>query len=60
MMSVIYKYFRGGGSPAMCDERQAIYKRRLRCLRLMYEALMNQPVQGRLAPSLADETRGNL
>ena len=33
------------------------YTRRLRCLRLMYEALMDQLVKGKLTPDLADETR---
>lgn len=36
------------------------YKRGLRCLRLMYEALMSQLLQGRIAPDLGGETRGNL
>ena len=32
------------------------YKRGLRCLRLMYEALISQLVQERFIPYLADET----
>ncbi|KAK7086504.1 hypothetical protein SK128_012262 [Halocaridina rubra] len=36
------------------------YKRGLRCLRLMYEALTSQLVQGSLAFDLADETKENL
>lgn len=36
------------------------YKRGLRCLRLMYEALVSQLVKGKLMPNLTDEMRKNL
>ena len=36
------------------------YKRGLRCLRLMYEALMTQLAKERFIPNLADETREKL
>jgi len=36
------------------------YKRGLRCLRLMYEALVSQLVQEKLTPHIAAETRENL
>jgi hypothetical protein len=36
------------------------YKRGLRCLKLMYEALMSQLVKAKLTPNLAEGTRENL
>jgi hypothetical protein len=33
------------------------YKRGLRCLKLMYEALVSQLVKVKLTPNLAEETR---
>ena len=50
---------RGGG---LLDRalKSKHYNRELRCLRLMYEALMSQLVKGMLTPDLADETRENL
>jgi hypothetical protein len=36
------------------------YKRGLRCLKLMYEALMSQLVKVKLTPNLAEGTRENL
>lgn len=36
------------------------YKRGLRCLRLMYEALISQLVQSSVASDLVDETKENL
>ena len=36
------------------------YKRGLRCLKLVYEALMSQLVKERLIPHLADEMKENL
>ncbi|KAJ3585747.1 hypothetical protein NHX12_014466 [Muraenolepis orangiensis] len=73
MMSAIYKRYKGselgdvlvaGGVIAEGSVDRALkgkhYKRGLRCLRLMYEALLSQLVKGRLVPNLADETRENL
>lgn len=73
MMSAIYKRYKGselgyvlvaGGVIAEgsvnCALKGKHYKRGLRCLRLMYEALISQLVKGRLMPNLADETRENL
>ncbi|KAJ3580968.1 hypothetical protein NHX12_017231, partial [Muraenolepis orangiensis] len=73
MMSTIYKCYKGselgdvlvaGGVIAEGSVDRALkgkhYKRGLHCLRLMYEALLNQLVKGRLVPNLADETRENL
>ncbi|KAJ3584789.1 hypothetical protein NHX12_015284, partial [Muraenolepis orangiensis] len=73
MMSTIYKRYKGselgdvlvaGGVIAEGSVDRALkgkhYKRGLHCLRLMYEALLNQLVKGRLVPNLADETRENL
>ncbi|KAJ3603232.1 hypothetical protein NHX12_030974 [Muraenolepis orangiensis] len=72
-MSAIYKRYKGselgdvlvaGGVIAEGSVDRALkgkhYKRGLRCLRLMYEALLSQLVKGRLVPNLADETRENL
>ncbi len=71
MMSTIYKRYNGSelgdvlvaaGVVAEGSVDHALkgkhYKRGLRCLRLMYEALMSQLLQGR--PDLADRTRENL
>ncbi|KAJ3584138.1 hypothetical protein NHX12_014634, partial [Muraenolepis orangiensis] len=73
IMSAIYKRYKGselgdvlvaGGVIAEGSIDRALkgkhYKRGLRCLRLMYEALLSQLVKGRLVPNLADETRENL
>jgi hypothetical protein len=73
MMSAIYKRYKGSelgdvlvaaGVIAEGSVDGALkgkhYKRGLRCLRLMYEALMSQVVQERLALNLADDTRNNL
>ena len=73
MMSAIYKRYKGSelgdllvaagviaeGSvdPALKGKH---YKRGLRCLRLMYEALMSQLVKERLTLDMAEETRENL
>ncbi|KAJ3603234.1 hypothetical protein NHX12_030976 [Muraenolepis orangiensis] len=72
-MSAIYKRYKGselgdvivaGGVIAEGSVDRALkgkhYKRGLRCLSLMYEALLSQLVKGRLVPNLADETRENL
>lgn len=73
MMSAIYKRYKGselgdvlvaGGVIAEGSVDQALkgkhYKRGLRCLKLMYEALMSQLVQRRITPYLADETKESL
>lgn len=73
MMSAIYKRYKGselgdvlvaGGVIAEGSVDRALkgkhYKRGLRCLRLMYEALMSPLVKGRLMPNLADKTSENL
>ena len=73
MMSAIYKRYKGselgevlvaGGVIAEGSVDHALrgkhYKRGLRCLRLVYEALMSQLVKGRLTPDLANETKENL
>ena len=73
MMSAIYKRYKGSELGEVLVAAGVIvegsvdhalkgkhYKRGLRCLRLMYEALISQLVQGRLTPNLADETRENL
>ncbi|KAL8590504.1 hypothetical protein ACOMHN_010940 [Nucella lapillus] len=73
MMSAIYKRYKGselgeilvaGGVIAEGSVDHALkgkhYKRGLRCLRLMYEALMSQLVQGRITPDLGGETRENI
>jgi hypothetical protein len=74
MMSAIYKRYKGSelgevlvaaGVIAEGSVDHALkgkhYKRGLRCLRLMYEALMSQLVKGRpITTDLAEETRENL
>ncbi|KAK1896051.1 U3 small nucleolar RNA-associated protein 10 [Dissostichus eleginoides] len=73
MMSAIYKRYKGSelgevlvaaGVIADGSVDRALkgkhYKRGLRCLRLMYEALMCQLMKENLGPDLADETRENL
>lgn len=73
MMSAIYKRYKGSGLEDVLIAAGVIaegsvdralkgkhYKRGLRCLRLMYEALMSQLVQERLTPHMADETKKNL
>ncbi len=73
MMSVIYKRYKGselgdvlvaGGVVAEGSVDQALkgkhYKRGLRCLRLMYEALMRQLVKVQIMPDLGSETKQNL
>ncbi|KAL8575003.1 hypothetical protein ACOMHN_064534 [Nucella lapillus] len=73
MMSAIYKRYKrselgeilvAGGVIAEGSVDHALkgkhYKRGLRCLRLMYEALMSQLVQGRITPDLGGETRENI
>lgn len=73
MMSAIYKRYKGsevgdilvaGGVIAEGSVDRALkgkhYKRGLRCLRLMYEAIMSQLVQRRIMPNLTDKTRENL
>lgn len=70
MMSAIYKRYKGselgdvlvaGGVISEGSVDRALkgkhYKRGLRCLRLMYEALMSQLVKGRLMPNLTDSER---
>ena len=70
MMSAIYKRYKGselrevlvvGGVVAEGSVDHALkgehYKRGLRCLRLMYEALMSQLLKVRCVPNLGDETR---
>ena len=72
-MSAIYKHYKGselgevlvaGGVVAEGSVDHALkvklYKRGIRCLRLMYEALMSQLLRVRCAPNLGDETRKNL
>ncbi|KAK1879571.1 U3 small nucleolar RNA-associated protein 10 [Dissostichus eleginoides] len=72
-MSAIYKRYKGSelgevlvaaGVIADGSVDRALkgkhYKRGLRCLRLMYEALMCQLMKENLGPDLADETRENL
>ena len=73
MMSAIYKCYKGseleellvaGGVVAEGSIDHALkgkhYKRGLRCLKLMYEAVMSQLVKVRLVPNLAGETKKNL
>ncbi|KAK1893417.1 Serine/threonine-protein kinase ATG1 [Dissostichus eleginoides] len=73
VMSAIYKRYKGSelgevlvaaGVIADGSVDRALkgkhYKRGLRCLRLMYEALMCQLMKENLGPDLADETRENL
>ena len=70
MMSAIYKRYKGsellvaGGVVAEGSVDHALkgkhYKRGLRCLKLMYEAVMSQLVKVRLVPNLAGETKKNL
>ena len=73
MMSTIYKHYKGselgdvlvaGGVIADGSVDRVLkgkhYKRGLRCLRLMYEALMSQLVHERFTPHLADDTKENL
>lgn len=73
LMNAIYKHYKGselgdvlvaGGVIAEGSVDRALkgkhYKRGLRCLRLMYEALMSQLINERLIPNLADKTRENL
>ena len=73
MMSAIYKRYKGselgeilvaGGVVAEGSVDHALkgkhYKRGLRCLRLMYEALLSQLLKVRCVPNLGDETRENL
>ena len=73
MMSAIYKCYKGSelGDVLVAGEVVADgsvdramkgkhYKRGLRCLKLMYEALMSQLLKERLVPYMADETRKNL
>jgi hypothetical protein len=73
MMSAIYKRYKGSelgdilvaaGVIAEGSVDRALkgkhYKRGLRCLRLMYEALMGRLVKERLIHHLADDTRKNI
>ena len=72
MMSAIYKRYKGseidvlvaGGVIADGSVDHAVkgkyFKRGLRCLKLMYEALMSQLVKERLIPRLPDEIQENL
>ena len=73
MMSAIYKRYKGselgevlvaGGVVAEGSVDHALkgkhYKMGLRCLRLMYEALMSQLLKVRCSPYLGDETMENL
>ena len=73
MMSAVYKRYKGselgdvlvaGGVVAEGSVDQALkgkhYKRGLRCLRLMYEALMSQLVKVQIVPDLGSETKQNL
>lgn len=74
MMNTIYKRYKGGelgevlvaaGVIAEGSVDQALkgkhYKRGLRCLKLMYEALVSQLLKGRLLlTNLTDETKENL
>ncbi|KAL8606602.1 hypothetical protein ACOMHN_009487 [Nucella lapillus] len=73
MMSAIYKRYKGselgeilvaGGVIAEGSVDHALkgkhYKMGLRCLKLMYEALMSQLVQERITPDLGGETRENI
>ena len=70
MTSAIYKRYKrselgevlmtGGVIASIVRLKGKHSKRGLRCLRLMYEALMSQLVKGKLTSDLADETRENL
>ena len=68
MMSAIYKRYKGSeledvlvAAGVIADGsvdnalKEKHFKRGLRCLKLMYEALMSQLVKERLIPYLADE-----
>ncbi len=72
-MSAIYKRYKGselgevlvaGGVVAEGSVDHALkgkyYKRGLRCLRLVYEALLSQLLKVRCVPNLGDKTRENL
>jgi len=73
MMSAIYKRYKGseledflvaGGVIADGSVDKTLkdkhFKRGLRCLKLVYEALMSQLVKERLIPYLADKIKNNL
>ena len=73
MMSAIYKRYKGSELEDLLVVAEVIaegsvaralkgkhYKRGLRCLRLMYEALMSRLVKERITPYLADVTKKTL
>ena len=73
MMNAIYKCYKGGelgdvlvAGGVIADGsvdhalKGKLFKSRLGCLKLMYEALMSQLVKERLIPNLTDKTRENL
>ena len=65
MTSAIYQRYKGSKLGEVLVAGGVIaegqhYKRGLRCLRLVYEALMSQLMKGKLTPDMAEKTRENL